>query len=133
MADDRKFASVKDLKVGRYIIIDDKPCKIVSMDKSKPGKHGAAKVRIVAISLFDGQKKTWLGSSDAEVEVPVIKKKEAQVLAVLGDTAQLMDKETYETFEVEIPEELKGDITEGANVELMEALGYRKIVRVFKS
>ncbi|PVX24043.1 MAG: translation initiation factor IF-5A, partial [Candidatus Bathyarchaeum sp.] len=43
-----KPSDVGALRVGSYIIIDDAPCKIVSYSKSKPGKHGAAKARIVA-------------------------------------------------------------------------------------
>ncbi len=129
---EKMFASAKDLKPGKYIIIDDIPCKVVGMDVSKPGKHGAAKVRITAIGIFDGQKKTWLGSADMEVESPVIKKLNAQVISVTGETAQLMDKESYEMFEITIPEEFKGQLEEGKDVELMESMGRKAIVRVYK-
>jgi translation initiation factor 5A len=120
------------LKPGKYIIIDDIPCRVVSIDISKPGKHGAAKVRITAIGIFDGQKKTWLGSADMEVESPIIKKLNAQVISVSGDTVQLMNKDTYEMFELTIPEEFKGQLEEGKDVELMESMGRKAIVRVYK-
>ena len=42
------------LKVGSYIIIDNEPCRIVSYDHSKPGKHGSAKARVSAMGVFDG-------------------------------------------------------------------------------
>lgn len=129
---EKTFALAKDLRPGRYIIIDDIPCKVVDMDISKPGKHGAAKVRITAIGIFGGQKKTWLGSADMEVESPVIKKLNAQVISVSGESVQLMDKETYEMFEITIPEEFKGQLEEGKDVELMEAMGRKAIVRVYK-
>lgn len=129
---EKTFAPAKDLKPGRYIIIDDIPCKVVDMDISKPGKHGAAKVRITAIGIFDGQKKTWLGSADMEVESPVIKKLNAQVISISGESVQLMDKETYEMFEVTIPEEFKGQLEGGKDVELMESMGRKAIVRVYK-
>ena len=132
MAEDVKYASAKEIKPGRYIIIDGVPCRAVKVEVSKPGKHGAAKVRITAVGIFDGQKKVWLGPSDAEVEVPVIKKRRVQVLSVSGNAAQVMDKESYEVFEVNIPEELAGEVSEGKEVELMEALGRFMIVRVFK-
>ena len=51
-----------------------------------------------------------------KVEVPIIEKKTAQVLSVTGDTANVMDTETYETFDLKIPEELQGKITEGTEV-----------------
>ena len=43
------------LKVGSYIVIDNEPCRIVSYDHSKPGKHGSAKARVSAIGVFDGR------------------------------------------------------------------------------
>ncbi len=122
----------KKLKVGRFVVIDDVPCKVVSIDMSKPGKHGAAKMRIVAIGIFDGQKKTLLTPSDGAVEVPVIKKSTAQVISVEGNVAQVMDKDTYETYDVVIPDEFKGQVSEGKEVEVMEAMGRRAILRVFK-
>ncbi len=32
-----KPVEVGNVKVGKYIIIDDEPCKIVDYEKSKPG------------------------------------------------------------------------------------------------
>ena len=130
--EEKTFAEAKTLKPGKYVIIDGIPCKVVSVDISKPGKHGAAKMRIVAMGIFENVKKTLLTPSDAEVEIPIIKRKNAQVVSVSGDTAQLMDKETYEMYEVKIPEELAKDIEEGKDVEVMEALGRRAIIRVYK-
>ncbi|MEM0356730.1 MAG: translation initiation factor IF-5A [Candidatus Anstonellales archaeon] len=126
------FATGKDLKVGKYVVIDGIPCRVVEIDVSKPGKHGAAKMRVTGIGLFGGEKKVLLIPADAEVQVPVIKKRTAQVISVLGDTAQVMDKETYETFDVFVPEEVKESVSEGKEVEIVEAMGQRQIVRTFK-
>ncbi|MEM3606666.1 MAG: translation initiation factor IF-5A, partial [Candidatus Bathyarchaeia archaeon] len=60
-----KPVEVGSLKVGQYVIIDGEPCKIVEFEKSKPGKHGSAKARIVGISLFTGQKKSMVNPVDA--------------------------------------------------------------------
>ncbi|RME80023.1 MAG: translation initiation factor IF-5A, partial [Methanobacteriota archaeon] len=59
-------------------------------------------------------------------------KSTAQVLAINGNTAQVMDKDTYETYDVVIPSELSSDISEGKEVEVMEAMGRKAILRVFK-
>jgi translation initiation factor 5A len=126
------FGSAKDLKPGRYVIIDDIPCRVVSIDISKPGKHGAAKMRIVAIGIFDGQKKNLLTSADGDIHVPIINKFNAQVISLSGDTVQLMNKDTLEMFEAYVPEDLKAEITEGVDVEVMESMGRKAIVRVFK-
>jgi translation initiation factor 5A len=122
--------SAKDLKVGRYVMIDGEPCKVVEIQTSAPGKHGAAKMRITGISIFDESKHTLLKPSDADVEIPVIEKKTAQVVSVSGDIAQVMDPTTYEMYELKIPKELQGQVEAGKEVELLETLGKRLMQRV---
>ncbi|ADP77987.1 translation initiation factor 5A precursor (eIF-5A) [Methanothermus fervidus DSM 2088] len=126
----KKVVEVRTLKKGKYVVIDGEPSKIVGVTTSSPGKHGSAKMRIEAIGIFDGQKRSIVKPVDSKIEVPVINKKVGQVLAIMGDTVQLMDLETYDTFEVPIPEELKDKLTEGAEVEYLEAMGKTKLLRV---
>jgi len=125
----KEMAEVRELKENRYIIIDDEPCKIVSITTSKPGKHGEAKARIEAIGIFDNQKRSVVYPVRHKVAIPIIDKRTAQVISVMGNKAQLMDLETYETFEIEVPEELKDKIKEGNEVEYLQAMGKRKITR----
>jgi translation initiation factor 5A len=126
-----KPMDVGELKVGSYIIIDDAPCKIVSYSKSKPGKHGAAKARIVAISVFDDTKKTIVKPVSAQVDVPIIDKKTGQVIALLPSVVQLMDLETYEMNEAPYPDdqELKDKLASGVEVEFWQILGRIRITR----
>jgi translation initiation factor 5A len=126
-----KPMDVGSLRVGSYIIIDDQPCKIVSYSKSKPGKHGAAKARIVAISVFDETKKTIVKPVSAQVDVPLIEKKTGQVIALLPAAVQLMDLETYAMTEAPYPddEELKNKLTSGVEVEYWQILGRTRITR----
>ena len=126
-----KPSDVGSLRVGSYIIIDDAPCKIVSYSKSKPGKHGSAKARIVAISVFDETKKTIVKPVSAQVDVPLIEKKTGQVIALLPSAVQLMDLETYGMTEAPYPddEELKSKLSSGVEVEYWEILGRTRITR----
>jgi translation initiation factor 5A len=119
------------LKPGNLVIIDGEPCKVVSIEKSKPGKHGSAKARVVAIGLFDGVKRSLVGPVDTHIEIPIINKRSAQVVAIM-DTVQLMDLETYETFETEMPEDekLREKLEPGVNVEYWEIMGRKRIVRI---
>src|SRR3989344_6319552 len=57
---EKKFVKIGQLKEGGYLLIDDVAVQIKSIEKSKPGKHGAAKARITAVGLFNNQKKTPL-------------------------------------------------------------------------
>ena len=127
---DKIFSSAKDLKEGKYILIDDVPCKIVGIDTSKPGKHGAAKMRVTAMGVFDGQKKQWLGPSSQDVEVPIIERSNAQIVAVNGNVAQLMDTTTFETYELAIPEEFLHDALPGKEAEILVAMGRKAIQRI---
>lgn len=124
------FGSAKELQEGKYLLIDDIPCKIASIDKSKTGKHGSAKLRIVAIGIFDGQKKNLLTTADSDVEIPIIERKNAQVMSISGTTAQVMEQTNYEVFEMRIPPELQGQVEAGKEVEIMEAMGRRVIIRI---
>jgi translation initiation factor 5A len=125
----KQLAEVRTLRVNRYMIIDDEPCKIMSISTSKPGKHGEAKARIEAIGIFDGQKRSVVHPVKHKVHVPMIDKRTAQILALMGDNVQLMDLETYETFEMPIPEEYKGKLEPGKEISYLEALGRKKITR----
>ena len=122
----KQQTEVKTLKEGKFVIIDDEPCTIVSVQHSKPGKHGAAKARVDAIGLFDGSKRSIVQPVDAKIYVPIVERKTAQVLAISGKTAQLMDTSTYATFELTIPEELEGKITQGEEVPYLTSMGKTK-------
>jgi translation initiation factor 5A len=119
------------IKTGSYVMVDNEPCRIVDYAKSKPGKHGAAKARVVAIGVFDGVKRTFVKPVDSKVEVPLIEKRSGQVLSLLPNAVQLMDLETYEVFEAPSPEEedLKGRLVNGVEVEYWRILGRIKIQR----
>jgi translation initiation factor 5A len=124
-----QFASMKEIKVGRYIMIDGVPCKVVDIETSAPGKHGPAKMRVTGLGIFDGQKKTLLKSSDGDAEIPVIKKKKAQVVSVSEKSAQLMDSETFEVYEI-TTEGFTEKLNAGSEVEVMEAMGRKALSRV---
>lgn len=129
---DRIFGSMGDLKEGKYVIADDHPCKIMSISKSKPGKHGAAKMSVVAISLADGSKHSIMKPSDADVEIPIVERKRAQIVSVSGESAQLMDLTSFETFEATVPEEFKGQIEAGKEIQYLEVMGRRILERIFE-
>lgn len=126
-----KPVDVGSVKEGQYIILDNEPCKIVEYEKSKPGKHGSAKARIVAIGFFDGVKRSMVSPVDGRIEVPIIDKKSAQVISLSGNNVQLMDLETYEIFETSLPaeKEIKSRIVNGAEIEYWKIMNRTKIVR----
>ncbi|XHH08112.1 MAG: translation initiation factor IF-5A [Candidatus Bathyarchaeia archaeon] len=123
---------VGELRVGGYMMIDGEPCRIVDIAKSKPGKHGAAKARIVAIGIFDNQKRQYVKPVDASAEIPIIDKRAGQVFSVNPTGVQIMDLETYEYVDAPFPseEDLKDKLVAGAEIEYSKILGKIKINRV---
>jgi translation initiation factor 5A len=125
---EKKFVRVGQLKTGNYVLIDGIVCKIVGIEKSKPGKHGSAKARVTAIGVFNNQKKTLLKPTSDEAEVPIVEKGNAQVVAVMGDEIQLMDMENYATFNVKRPPDISG-LASGVEVEYIKFGDEAKILR----
>jgi translation initiation factor 5A len=86
---------------------------------------------MVAISVITGQKKTVMSPVDAKLEVPMIEKKTGQVISLRSDSVQLMDMQSYETFETPLPdeEEIRSKLAAGVEVEYWNMLGRNKIMR----
>ncbi len=120
---------VRELKEGRYMLIDDEPCRILSIQTSKPGKHGEAKARIDAVGLFDGSKRSVVYPVKHKVQVPLIGRRQAQVLSMTDAEVQLMDLETYETFSMSLDAEMRNQLTPGGEVQYLDAMGKRRITR----
>lgn len=119
------------LKVGSYIVIDGEPCRIVSYDHSKPGKHGSAKARVAAMGVFDGSRHSIVAPVSANVEVPLIDKRSGQLISVAGQVLQIMDLETFEVFETSaVEDEIRDKLNQGGEVEYWKVLERIKIVRV---
>ncbi|KZX15003.1 elongation factor P [Methanobrevibacter cuticularis] len=125
----KKVVEVKTLKVGKYVILGGEASKITSLTTSSPGKHGAAKARLEAVGIFDNQKRSIVKPVDTKVDIPIIDKRVGQVLAIMGSEVQVMDMESYETFELPMPDDLKDQISEGIELEYIVALGKMKIMR----
>ena len=125
-----KQQEISELKVGSYIMMDGAPCKISKMDRSAPGKHGHAKYRLEAIGILDSRKRTTIMSGHNKVQVPIIEKKDAQVLSISGDKAQVMDLETYETFDLAVPQELKGQVKANQKVLYWDVVGTKVLKQI---
>ena len=113
---DIKQALAGTLKQGSYVLFDNIPCVVKSIQTSRTGKHGHAKCRVEAIGMINSQKIIKIMPAHDKVDVPLIDKKSAQVLSISGDTANVMDMETYETFDLKISEDLKDNVVEGSKV-----------------
>jgi translation initiation factor 5A len=108
--------SVGTLQKGNYVVVDGVACVVQDTQTSRPGKHGHAKVRIVAVGMIDNKKRELVMPGHDSIDVPIVEKKTAQVLSINGDSANVMDAASFETFDLKIPEELKDTCMEGSNI-----------------
>ena len=129
---DTKIVGANQIQKGSFILMGGIACKVVDVEISKPGKHGHSKVRISAVGLVDEKKRIEVMPGHDNVEVPVIEKRSAQVLSVQGDIANVMDSENYETYDLMIPEEFKGQIKDGMSV-LYWTIMNEKVIKQIKS
>lgn len=123
----KEQTEVRTLKEGRYVIIDDEPCVIKSVSHSKPGKHGSAKARVDAIGIFDNQKRSIISPVTAKIYVPLVERKNGQVISISGSVAQIMDMSDYSTIELTIPDEYKEKVEVGKDVQYLVAMDKMKM------
>ena len=123
----KEQVEVRELKEGRYVIIDDEPCIIKGISHSKPGKHGSAKARVDAVGIFDGQKRSVVNPVTAKTYVPTVERRTGQVLSVSEKSVQLMDMGTYETLDVPITAEDKPKLEQGKEVAYLNVMGRTKL------
>ena len=109
-----KQVEVSSVRKGGYILVDEEPCEVKTVNKSSPGKHGAAKFKIRAEGVFDGQTRNMVKKGGTKMLSPNIEKKVGQVVSISGDIAQIMDMDTYQTEEMKLPDDL--DVSEGEEI-----------------
>ena len=120
-------AEIRTQKVGRYVSLEDSAYKILSMSKSKPGKHGSAKARIELEDIFTGQKRSHVGTVTDNINIPIIEKGSAIITHIQGSEVHAMDNKTYENLILPVDSELNLD--PGREVQWMEAMGRYRITR----
>ena len=135
-----KPTELGSLKIGSYILLPvsdqptGEPSRITEYDTSKPGKHGSAKARIVAVGIYDGQKRPHVGPVSMQVHVPLIDKRAGQIISIVGSKIQVMDSETFETIDIDMVEkELEGTLEQGKDIEYWNVVDRTKIMRVKSS
>ncbi|MBS65168.1 MAG: translation initiation factor IF-5A [Euryarchaeota archaeon] len=120
-------AEIRTLKVGRYVALEDSAYKILSMSKSKPGKHGSAKARIELEDIFTGQKRSHVGTVTDNINIPIIEKGSAIITHIQGEEVHAMDNKTYDTLILPVDPSL--NLESGREVQWMEAMGRYRITR----
>jgi len=134
----------ESVKVGYHVVVNDKPCKIVEVNKSKPGKHGSAKLTFFGVCIFTDSKQQGTAQAHATVQVPQIKRLEYQLVDITEDGfLQLMDDKGELKEDLELPsgaDQALGDelqerfeADEELNVTIINSCGLERVVGIKKS
>merc|ERR1711879_5639 len=124
------------LRKGGHVVIKDRPCKIVDMSTSKTGKHGHAKVHMVAIDIFTGKKLEDICPSSHNMNVPNVKRTEYTLLDIADDdfcTLMQADGETKDDVKLptdDIGDKIRSDFDDGKELIVMVqvAMGEEAII-----
>jgi len=123
------------LRKNGYVMIKERPCKIVEMSTSKTGKHGHAKVHMVGLDIFTGKKYEDICPSTHNMNVPNVTRKDYQVLNIDDGFVDLMDDNGDEKSDLQVPEgdigkevQTKFDAGDNFVVTVLSAVGEEKIV-----
>lgn len=125
-----KIINATEARSGTIILVDGEAYTVKSNDISKTGKHGHAKCRIQASSVFGTKKKVITVPGHERFDVPNVDKKKAQILSVGDETASVMDLESYETIDVPFLEGLKDQLAPEKTAEVWDIEGKKMIMRV---
>ena len=118
---------IRTLKVGRFCVVEDEAYKILSISKSKPGKHGSAKARLELINIFSDKKISHVGTVTDSINVPMIEKGTAMVTHIEGNEVHAMNMRDHSMMI--LPMEAELNIEAGKEIMWLEALGRYKIIR----
>ncbi|KAK9494835.1 translation protein SH3-like domain-containing protein [Lipomyces doorenjongii] len=118
------------LRKNGHVVIKGRPCKIVEMSTSKTGKHGHAKVHLVAIDIFTQKKLEDLSPSTHNMEVPNVTRTEFQLINIDDGFLSLMTADGATKDDVKVPDgelgsKLESEFDEGKDliVTIVSAMG----------
>ncbi|TIA93588.1 hypothetical protein E3P99_00060 [Wallemia hederae] len=128
-------AQCSALRKNGHVVIKGFPCKIVDMSTSKTGKHGHAKVNLVATDIFTGKKYEDVSPSTHNMDVPNVKRTEYQLVNIDDGYLNLLlpsgdSKDDVKVPEGEMGEKLEADFNEGKDlmVSILSAMGQEACV-----
>jgi translation initiation factor 5A len=132
---------VNKLRVGGYVLLEGRPCKVVDIAKSKTGKHGHAKANIAGTDLFTGRRYEAHLPTSHDIEVPFVQRLDYKLINIDGQYTQMIDlrgnmREDVEITNDEVCQRLvelhESDEIDEIIVTVLFALGESKIIEFRK-
>jgi translation initiation factor 5A len=93
------------LKKGQYIVVDNKPCKVIDVTFSKNGKHGHSKANYIATDIFTGKRYEEVCPSSRILFSPVVETATYTLVDISEDGyMQLLDENNLVKEDLKLPE-----------------------------
>ena len=109
--------SVGSVKNGSYVVIQNRPCKVVHIDTFKVGKHGSAKANITGIDIFNEKKILVNLPCSANINIPIVDKFVYTAIYIDEEGyITLMDKQGKTRQDLKLPDETENDKNISARV-----------------
>ncbi|PWN21118.1 putative HYP2-translation initiation factor eIF5A.1 [Microstroma glucosiphilum] len=102
------------LRKSGHVVIKGRPCKIIDMSTSKTGKHGHAKVHLVATDIFTQRKYEDISPSTHNMDVPNVSRIEYQLINIDDGFLNLMTGDGSGKDDVKVPEGELGEQIQAA-------------------
>merc|ERR1712212_866090 len=125
------------LRKGGHVMIKGRPGKIVEMSTSKTGKHGHAKVHMVALDIFTSKKLEDICPSTHNMNVPNVTRTDYQVANIDDGFCDLMNDEGETKSDLKVPDDDVGkevqqkfDADDHFLVTVISACGEEKIIGI---
>ena len=118
------MTSVRDIKVGRYVLSRNEPSKVIKKEIVTVGTHMHSKTKLTVHGLFSGRTEILTLANHENVEEVAIINKKGQLVAKLPENRiQLMDIVSYETFTATVSGDGFNKLKEGDIVTFIEING----------
>ena len=129
-----------DLKKGEHVVIRGRPCKIVSHETFKVGKHGHSKASIEGEDIFTGRKYELVCPASYPLPCPFVTKTEYMLIDIQEDgQLSLLDEDCEQRCDLDLPLEnneslaraIRGAFDNGKSLTLVahKAMGMEAIMR----
>jgi translation initiation factor 5A len=93
------------IRVGGYMCIKEKPCKVSAVSTSKTGKHGHAKCNFTAIDIFTQKKYEDIIPATHNTTVPNVTRKDYDLIDISDDGfLSVMDEDGEMREDVKLPD-----------------------------
>ena len=122
------MASASDLNAGNYFLHNNEPVQVVKKEVIAYGTNSHTKLKFYFKPLTGGGEKTVTMGHIDKVDILDITRKSGMIIAKMQDKVQIMDSQSYETFDAKIDPDLLESMNENDEVIFVDYQGNAQVL-----